>query len=814
MEKKSLFERKSFLRQKLMSATALLLVASIMMVSSSYAWFVMSTAPEVSNIQTQVGSNGALEVALLDTVTWDDLDLLDLGDFDESVEAADMLDNNLTWGNIVNLSSTAYGLNQIVLNPARLNIMKSGEDESDEYQIGSVLLKTPIYGEDGRIKGLDNSAAVAYVYNGGTFSTEGRGVRAIGTASGMSVMQLGFNSARNQITTYMAAARREASNALNSSGNTLAGVVIKYGVSNQTTDYTLSDVRAARDLAAGMQGALTQLETAVRYAFTGYLATEDAVSDWSGYQESLSQEENYQAAVEAVLNGDKTLSQLMTEFSGIAQLIPNIGAYVNLLVSDQTKVDNAIASCDSMIAQNRTYTWDEISGVVYPLMDTDRMRVAGMTMAELKTKEQSELIQLVLNNNNSNSNSGGITVEVSTGSGLLSDIADFAGNYSAAVTVEGFTYGGYGPINVGATMKTATTVNPVYLSECSSGLHGAALADSSGSSQITDFYGYAIDLAFRTNAEVSDLLLQTEGVQRIYDDSTNAATQGGGSYMTFSTNSGLSVTKMIKMMQGIRVVFMDETQKVLAIAKLDCTLGKDAYQELTKDEKKETGKYAYLNAYRSVGDDEDDGASARYQLSDLIDYDDYSRLPDESSLDIDVGDTTYITARLYTRYYSMTVSDATHLTAEGEVDTETKYTGGLTVGNPDEQIITSLRQDVVKRITALVYLDGSFVTNAMVAADSTTSMTGVLNLQFSSSATLIPAENAALRSGSSEVTYTQAAEAGDSFNFNDTDYIVNEGYTIYTGSDDKVYYVQDGSDSYVELTPENFAAVLTVSEEP
>ena len=76
------------IRRKLYSALAMLLVSSIMMVSSTYAWFVLSTASEVTGIQTQVGSNGALEIALLNQESWNDLSKLDMGDIDESVAAS------------------------------------------------------------------------------------------------------------------------------------------------------------------------------------------------------------------------------------------------------------------------------------------------------------------------------------------------------------------------------------------------------------------------------------------------------------------------------------------------------------------------------------------------------------------------------------------------------------------------------------------------------------------------------------------------------------------------------------------------------
>ena len=51
------------IRKKLLAAIAMLLVAVIMTVSSTYAWFTLSTAPEVKGITTTVGANGNLEIA-------------------------------------------------------------------------------------------------------------------------------------------------------------------------------------------------------------------------------------------------------------------------------------------------------------------------------------------------------------------------------------------------------------------------------------------------------------------------------------------------------------------------------------------------------------------------------------------------------------------------------------------------------------------------------------------------------------------------------------------------------------------------------
>ena len=56
----------------------------------------------------------------------------------------------------------------------------------------------------------------------------------------------------------------------------------------------------------------------------------------------------------------------------------------------------------------------------------------------------------------------------------------------------------------------------------------------------------------------------------------------------------------------------------------------------------------------------------------------------------------------------------------------------------DDAVIKKLTQNTAENVSVLVYLDGSTITNADVAATVATSMTGSMNLQFASSATLDP----------------------------------------------------------------------------
>ena len=783
---------KSYLKQKLISAAALLLVSSIMLVSSSYAWYVLSTAPEVSNIKTQVGANGALEIALLNAESWADLTLLDMGDIDESVtdpEAVSDVTANLTWGNLVNLDDASYGLGNIILNPSRLYIEQDGSD----YKVNTVLLKTPVYGEDGRVKSLDKTSAVAYTFNNGSFSNaDGYGVRAIGTSATMSVFQLGMNAARSSLVTYSSAARTAASNSLNATGSALAGIVVDYAVSGKTTGFTETDVAHIKSLGEGLESALAEIETALRQVFAGYLTTTAAVADGVTA-------ENYQTLLAGVNDTAVSLSDLLTAYPGITGVVADIEANVTKLNGDMTKVETAIEKCDEMLTEagTATYDWSAIAGIIYPLVDTDTMLVNGKDIDTLK----SELIKdgnidfdgafaLV---------SGGITITVPSGSGILSNIADFAGDYASTVPVSVNTELSGKPLSASmdVLMTTATAVIPTHLTACGNGLKAATVAEATGSNSITDYYGYAIDLAFRTNAVESDLLLQTEAVNRIYDgDTQNPALQGGGSYMSFTTSAGLSATKMVKLMRGIRVVLMDGNQKILGIAALDCTLGKDVYTVLSDEDKAETGMYAYL-----------DGSAGAYQNSDLIDAATYEALLDESHVEFNKT-TGKVTAKLYMYTYSMTRSSTS-------TEDEIKYTGGLSLGNIVESgVITPMAQDVVQRVTALVYLDGSVVNNATVAANSMHSMTGTLNLQFSSSAELLPADNTQLRNDTSAVSYTELDgimyENGYLYYENILGKI-NSGYKLYTGNNDKIYFRDEAVEgaAYTELTLENVTTVLT-----
>ena len=158
MEKTKTVRMPAGIRNKLLAAIAMLLVSSIMMVSSTYAWFTLSTAPEVTGITTSVGANGNLEMALLNGQTFADMGKIGSAVGDSSAVKA-VKEANITWGNLVDLSDASYGLNLIALNPAALNYT-----DDTKTAVGTTLLMTAEYGADGRVATLKDNT-ITGVYN-------------------------------------------------------------------------------------------------------------------------------------------------------------------------------------------------------------------------------------------------------------------------------------------------------------------------------------------------------------------------------------------------------------------------------------------------------------------------------------------------------------------------------------------------------------------------------------------------------------------------------------------------------------------------
>ena len=343
---------------------------------------------------------------------------------------------------------------------------------------------------------------------------------------------------------FSTAAKTTASNTLTATGAGLGNIVVQYALQDKKDGFNDTDMTYIKDMAAGLVDALDEIGAGLRAVFAGYITTTA-----SGITA-----ENYDAELAYINDTTHSLSDLLTRFGGITAVIPDMNSYISKLEADRTVTQTAVDNAQKKIDEQDSFTWGEISAIVTPLVNIDQMTLGGKTIDQVKAMVKKnedgsynvgDLLPLIQN---------GIVIAAPSGSGVISDIADYAGDYAASVKVGPVKISGFSLDQVDATVTTQTAENPVRLTNASNALSNAHVSDATGSNSLTDFFGYAIDLAFRTNAEKANLLLQTSPKQRIYDTSNNADTLGGGSYMSFKSDAGLSATKMVKLMSGIRVV--------------------------------------------------------------------------------------------------------------------------------------------------------------------------------------------------------------------------------------------------------------------
>lgn len=203
------------IRRRLTAAISMLLISTIMMVTTTYAWFTLSTAPEVRGINTSVAGNGSLEIALMPTTgTFAGITSGRDASGTEYGGAQVMTVANVSWGNVVNLKDPSYGLEGITLRPVQFNatlvdtekviyqkdesgniVTNTDGDPVPVYEadgqtpkteivkepdgtIGNVPFSRPAYGYDGRITELKDTVLKSKDTSA-KFDSDNYGVRAI-----------------------------------------------------------------------------------------------------------------------------------------------------------------------------------------------------------------------------------------------------------------------------------------------------------------------------------------------------------------------------------------------------------------------------------------------------------------------------------------------------------------------------------------------------------------------------------------------------------------------------------------------------------
>lgn len=742
------------IRNKMVAAVSMLLVASIMMVSSTYAWFTLSTAPEVKGITTNVGANGNLEMMLLNGESFNS-SAEDLGvqsEIGDSYSKKAVEEANVTWGNLVDLSATVYGLTNAILNPAKLNIVKGTDGNSNT--VNSTMLLAPSYGNDGRVIDVNTEtysgkwSNSAWVYADTQGENAFAGVRVLGTSSGVTKQLSAYRNALNAINSNSNTAKNTIATSLANNGQTLANILVQH-IQDENAKFERKNVETLQKLVNALQTANDAAGEAIKQAVLAYNLSSAAGSLGDAAVDSLV---NAIKAAKVTELSSVTFAKSADEPAAAITMPDGADTAVTQWNSNSTEIKTASNELTALLANDATteYTYTDFGSIMNGLIDKTHTKVAGVENP--KKTDMDTIVRYYTDNQR-------IDIVMLDGSGIYADIAKLVGDYTASgfkvkVTTSAIT------ASVPVTMSTEVGADGLVKKIDTNKEPAASVGGAGTTTVLSDTYGYALDFGFRTNAAGSNLQLQTAEAQRVYNDATALNTQGGGSYMQFQSNNVtvFSVDELRALMSAMRVVFVETTiennlpqYKVLGIAAAD----------ITKETNEHTGETTYSGG-EAVGMD---GLKAGLYL------------------------------------YNYTVEN------DGVITLEEK--------KADQSELTALDQNVAKKITAIVYIDGEIVDNTMVA-NAANSMTGSLNLQFSSDADLKPMENTNMRMNGGEkakdapeVTYTQKAAAGDTYTYGETAYTVNAGYTIYEGSDSKPYYKADGSEKYILITTENVSTVLT-----
>lgn len=680
MNKQHTHEMKS-LRKKLFAAVAMLLVACVMTVSSTYAWFTLSTAPEVKGITTTVGANGNLEIALGNYNTVYEGGDPGSGENSSMYKPGNTAQNaNVTWGNLVDVTN-GYGLENITLFPTRLNV-------SAGKVANSAPLKFANYGADGRV--TDFGTALKGKWTGSSFNYDtadlAAGVNGIGASSAISPRAQALIAYKNTFVREANASKTAAENSIILYGADLAGLMIAH--INATDAGT--DNNNYFEYKQYLTGLITELQTAnnsvgkaIRAAILAFLASANAKKA----DDSAFTDEEWANMDNAAASQDVT--QLVTAV-GTAYNIPTdfIGNYfTNVYTGINTKLDAATEALNLITEDNAG--WDAVSAVVTDLVNTDNLLIMGETISEIKENPDRVVNKLMQGN--------GLDVAFGYTAGkVYSDLSYMLGEFSGTITFkEGTVIQAAGqnvnlggdaendlrPVSTDLVVKSVSDDFTGILPSLKNDVTAYPQTEVNAAAQgITDLYGYSLDLLFRTNAADSKLLLQTNAANRVYNEETaNQDLMGGGSNMTFTSSAAISNTQLQGLMGAIRIVFYATPEvtgegEILAVATLDV-----------------------------------DGATTN-------------------------GNQVKANLKL--------VDKATAFDATGRFNTSAAAVQADGNGNFE---LTSLTANTPKRITALVYLDGDVVDNTMVS--SYAEVTGMLNLQFSSTADLRPMDNQALKDG-------------------------------------------------------------------
>lgn len=748
------------IRERIVAVTLLLTMSLMMVVSASFAWLTISRAPAVMGVNTTVAANGSLEIAL---ATGDGKTAPGDSKVGDSFarQGQTVVASNQTWGNLINLSDPAYGLDKMTLRPASLNTA-----ELQESPLSAAVYKQDSNGivdADGRVIKLTSEFGYAVWEeptpdnpNGFFRVSDQVGVR---TIAAITPDTTGAENRLYNMTKEVKNANETAGSTYgNLAGNktymqslaTMMGLYMTARMnpdepSLNNPDCAAADIQNLRDMYAAFLGAFDQEAEAIAALANLQLFLMHGEGNYTPYTKEM-----IYATTTAKLKAEGIQVTSLDQFNTDR----------NTIASDLEKLKTISSSGTSL-----KWTDSGLNNIVNNLVNVGACTI-GADNTPISSIGASNAMGYL---------SG--TQEARITNGILYRFEERVGAYivvkdlsiSAKVKRMGITI----PATVKANVQT--TAPRDYNLFNNDLKYAESLNDGSYAKPdmiASDTYGLAVDLWVRTNASGSYLTL--EGNMITESEMVRAtSTDANGNEVQLYTIS-VSVTD-------------EETGESV-------TVTTDVYS-LTAEDGTETW---YRAADHSPLPEEDmrgqEPVAKMEEKITVIGYEGENRIWDASkqlssdattqgsgSCYIYYADTPEDQARSLTLLKAFKVAfvgvvdGTTKLLCTAEMDTEHYYvqSGRVIVPlvlSPSDSInlgedytgevtyaITALETNVPTRITALVYLDGEEVTNDSVL--SAADIQGQLNIQFGSSKSLQPIDNEKLegeyRSVSASVSETK-----------------------------------------------------------
>lgn len=627
MSKEKMLAMQKQVTGKLMAAISMLLVSAILMCLTSYAWFILSTAPEVSNLKTTAGANGALEIALQST----NKDGTGRADITSAVGSSHAKNSatvsNTYWGNVVDLTE-GYGLEHVTLYPSRLKLNPVG----DSYTVDTgTILQVPQFGQDGRVTGLLDATKTHY--DGGKFTTGNNwGVNVLGAVSEKVgeedtivltyARDIVLEQAREKVAAYRTELRDKMERTIADNAMGIMGLFIAYGGNAALPAPPDTSNDAVENYVSAMEVVVADATQALRWALLARAAADEDTYKSENDEDMKALGALYAAVMQMPLTGDTSIYSVATAngYEEIANAATAMAASVRRVekAAGLVKDGDLTGAGAELIAMDQTFMYghnvankDQVENVFSATKYNFQMLPARVTDTNPYGLATEDTIFTVAHKSD--------PTQMNLFSSIASVIGDYFGDMNVWLKFEQIAIGNddyesktswvdVEPVvegNVLGSIKITYTIKATsgtaygdweevenlkdaegnYINTPRMGVLGQlskkiAEINAPGTIQVkitrSDVmaYGYSIDLAFKSSQK-TDLLLQQLGITRVSSDTTGSdtedpATLGGGSTMEFTVAGDMTEEQIRGMLQGLYIVFMNsDTGAIYKVAALD-----------------------------------------------------------------------------------------------------------------------------------------------------------------------------------------------------------------------------------------------------